>query len=288
MVEKTLDLHMHSTVSDGTDTPPEILARARALGLGLFSITDHDAIKGCQIVQERLTEGDPAFLTGVEFSCRDEEGQYHILGYGFDPEAEPICRTAAISHSYRMQKITARLAFLKENYGFSLTNEEQAQLLSLDNPGKPHIANLMVKHGYASSKEEAFRLYIDKIRFVNEFLRPEAAIQSIREAGGIPVLAHPSFGSGEQRIVGEEMDRRLKRLTAYGLEGVEAFYSGFTEELRTEMLRFAEQYGLYVTAGSDYHGTNKTVAMGDTGLPREAEWPDGLRRFLADVKPMEK
>ena len=85
-----IDLHMHTTVSDGTDSPEGILDKVRSAGLALFSVTDHDAVKGYRIIQALLTPDDPAFLTGVEFSCKDEEGKYHILGYGFDPEAEPI------------------------------------------------------------------------------------------------------------------------------------------------------------------------------------------------------
>ncbi|MBO6039968.1 MAG: PHP domain-containing protein, partial [Oscillospiraceae bacterium] len=85
-----IDLHMHSTVSDGTDAPEEILARVREAGITLFAVTDHDAVKAGRIIPPLLTEGDPAFLTGAEFSCRDEEGKYHILGYGYDPDAEPV------------------------------------------------------------------------------------------------------------------------------------------------------------------------------------------------------
>ena len=86
----TIDLHIHTTVSDGTDTPEEILNHVKESGIGLFAITDHDAIKGCEVIQQLRKPEDPQFLTGVEFSCRDEEGQYHILGYGYDPEAESM------------------------------------------------------------------------------------------------------------------------------------------------------------------------------------------------------
>ena len=85
-----IDLHMHTTVSDGTDTPEEILGRVKENGIDLFAITDHDAIKGCGVIRQMRKPDDPQFLTGVEFSCRDEEGQYHILGYGYDPEAESM------------------------------------------------------------------------------------------------------------------------------------------------------------------------------------------------------
>ena len=281
---KKIDLHMHSTVSDGTDTPEELLARVREAGLAVFSLTDHDAVKGCGRIRSLLTERDPAFLTGIEFSCRDEEGKYHILGYGFDPDAASIRQVVETGHAYRMRKVRARLDFLETRFGICFPEEERSALLALDNPGKPHIANLMVKHGYAETKEQAMQKYINLLRFRREFVSPKEAIAGILGAGGIPVLAHPAYGSGEQHITGEEMEQRLRRLTGFGLQGLEAFYSGFSAELSGEMLRFAERFGLYVTAGSDYHGANKAISLGDTGLDENADWPAGLRRFLEDVK----
>ena len=117
-----------------------------------------------------------------------------------------------------------------------------------------------------------------------EFLSPQQAIGAILAAGGVPVLAHPSYGDGDQLILGEEMDARLQRLTGFGLQGVEAYYSGFTARLNREMLAFAARYGLYVTAGSDYHGKNKLVRLGDTGLADAAEGPEGLRRFWDEMR----
>ena len=267
---------MHTTVSDGTDTPEELLGRVREAGLDLFSVTDHDALAGCQMLLRLLRPEDPRFIPGVEFSCRDEEGQYHILGYGYDPEGEAIRRVVELGHGYRMKKVRARLDFLEERFGFRFPAEELRALLSLANPGKPHIANLMVKFGYSNSKEEAILRYIDQLRFRSEYVRPEEAIRGILDSGGIPVLAHPSYGSGSQLILGRLMD--------CGLKGLEGFYSGFTKKLRGEVLSFAERYGLYVTAGSDYHGSNKLVLLGDNGLSEAAERPEGLERFLNDVR----
>ena len=283
---RRIDLHMHTTVSDGTDTPEEILEKVRAAGIELFAVTDHDAVKGCHRVLPLLSPGDPRFLTGVEFSCRDEEGKYHILGYGYDPEAEAIRQVVAEGHGYRMKKVLSRLAYLKEQFGFDFPQEEINRLFALDNPGKPHIGNLMVKYGYAKSKDSAIRDYIDQIRFRSEYVRPETAIRGILEAGGIPVLAHPTYGSGRDRIVGDEMDRRLARLVKEGLLGVEVYYSSFGEEIREELLAFARKYHLYVTAGSDYHGTNKTVALGNTGFPEGEETPEGLLRFLEKAEEL--
>ena len=280
---KRIDLHMHTTVSDGTDSPEQIIARVREAGIDLFSVTDHDAVKAGRIIPPLLREGDPAFLTGAEFSCRDEEGKYHILGYGYDPEAGSMRELVETGHRLRMSKVRARLAFLKEQFGFEFPEMDLQELLAQDNPGKPHIANLMVRLGYAESKEQAIRDFINRIRFRTQYIRPEQAIRGILGAGGIPVLAHPSYGDGDQLILGEEMDRRIRRLLDFGLQGLEAYYSGFTPKLRRQILDFAQRYELYVTAGSDYHGKNKLVLLGDTGLEPGEEWPEGLKRFLKDA-----
>ena len=278
-----IDLHMHTTVSDGTDTPEAILNHVKESGIGLFAITDHDAIKGCGVIQQLRKPEDPQFLTGVEFSCRDEEGQYHILGYGYDPEAESMRELVEKGHRIRMEKIDTRMEFLETEFGITFPPEETEHLLKLDNPGKPHLAILLVKHGYASSIDDAMKNYLNKLRVRLKFLDPEEAIKGILAGGGIPVLAHPTYGNGDQLILGENMDRRLQRLMAYGLQGVEAFYSGFNTKIREEILGFAEQYRLYITAGSDYHGKNKLVQLGDTGLEPDTVYPEGLCRFLEAI-----
>ena len=278
-----IDLHMHSTVSDGTDTPEELLERVREAGLGLFALTDHDAVKGCVAIRRALAAGDPGFIDGVEFSCRDEEGKYHILGYGYDPDSPFMRRVVEKGHGLRMKKVDARLDFIRERFGFTFPQEELRQLLALDNPGKPHIGNLMVKYGYAASKEQAIDEYINQAKIRSEYIRPEEAIEGILQAGGIPVLAHPPFGSGNELILGDDMERRLRRLMGFGLRGMECYYSGFTPKLRAEMLALAEKYALYVTAGSDYHGKNKLVALGKTHFAGAQPMPEGMRRFLEAV-----
>ena len=279
-----IDLHMHSTVSDGTDTPEEILAHVRETGLDIFSVTDHDAIlAGCRIAPH-LMRNDPLFITGVEFSCRDKYGQYHILGYGYSPEARSIQHIVEKGHAIRMEKTEKRLQFLRERFGFIFPDEEVRELLSKNNPGKPHIAALMIRHGYATDISDALHQYINKKKFPDIFIRPEEAIAAILDSGGIPVLAHPSFGSGDELIVGREMDDRLCRLIAEGLLGVEAYYSGFTPKLQEEMLSFASRYSLYVTAGSDYHGKNKLVRLGSNNLMSVKHAHEGLHRFLNDVR----
>ncbi|MBR2755303.1 MAG: PHP domain-containing protein [Lachnospiraceae bacterium] len=275
-----IDLHMHTVISDGTDRPEEILEKVKTEGIGFFSVTDHDALKGGAEILNKRQADDPSFITGVEFSCRDEKGKYHILGYHYDLEGEAINALIKRGHGYRLAKTRGRVQLLGEMFGFYFPEEEVEALLSLDNPGKPHIGNLMVKYGFAESKEQAIKEFINKTRIKTTYIRPEEAIEGILKSGGIPVLAHPSFGDGEQLILGEEMEERLRKLMEYGLEGLEAFYSGFTPKLSGELLSYADKYDLLVTAGSDYHGSNKLVRLGDTGLENTKDGPKGLLRFL--------
>ena len=278
-----IDLHIHSTVSDGTDSPLEILSSVRSSGIQLFSLTDHDTSKGCKIIRDNLSEGDPQFITGVEFSCRDYKGKYHILGYGYDLDAEPINRLFSLGHSYRLNKLDGRIEELKAKYGFTFPEEEIKKLHELDNPGKPHLGNLMVKYGYAESKDEAIEKYLNSIHVQSEYFNPEEVIKAILESNGIPILAHPFFGDGSERVTEEKMKPRCERLVGYGLKGLEAFYSQFNENHIKHMLCLAECFGLYVTAGSDYHGRNKKIPLGKNNMDGLKEPPAGMQRFLKDV-----
>lgn len=281
---KKIDLHIHTTVSDGTDTPEELLQKVKDAGIELFSVTDHDAVKASTIIPDLLKEGDPAFVCGAEFSCKDEEGKYHILGYDYDPSSESILKLVDMGHTYRINKVRARLDFLKDQFHFRFSDEDLKKLFAMDNPGKPHIANMMVRYGYTKTKEIAIKEYINLIHFDMEYVRPEEAIEGILGAGGIPVLAHPCYGSGDQLVIGQEMDERLQKLIGMGLQGVEAFYSGFTVKLQNEMLDFAKKYDLFVTAGSDYHGRNKMIELADNNLNTVSEYPEEMKRFLDELK----
>lgn len=281
---RKIDLHMHTTVSDGTSTPEEIVNEVREAGLDLFSVTDHDAVGACETVRSLLTEGDPAFIGGIEFSCKDELGKYHILGYGYDPAASAMRTIVKSGHDKRIEKLGLRLEALKKEYGIGFSEEDIRRLFTYATPGKPHIARLMMQYGYAASIAEAFNRFLNHASIPSVYIRPEEAIGAILRSGGIPVLAHPSYGSGDEVIVGPEMEERLQRLMAFGVQGVEAYYSGFSPKIEGDMLDLAEKYGLYVTAGSDYHGSNKLVRLGNNHLDDAREGPEGLKRFLADVK----
>jgi len=282
-----IDLHLHTQISDGTDSLTEIIENVRKAGLDLFSVTDHDSIKAGIMIPPMLEELEPeqrtAFVRGIEFSCEDEMGKYHILGYGYNSAVPGIAEVVEEGHRMRMRKTKARLQFLQKEFNFRFTEDEIDELLSKDNPGKPHIANLMIGHGYANDIQDAIKNYINKKEFQNEHVRPEDAIKGILKSGGIPVLAHPTYADGDGLILGEEMEQRLQHLIGFGLAGVEAYYSGFSPKIQSECLAFADQFDLYITAGSDYHGGNKMIEIGWTNLEDMAEAPPGLLRFLQDV-----
>lgn len=268
------DLHLHSIYSDGTDTPSSLLQKVKAAGIDLFSLTDHDSCDGCVEMQKVLQPDDPAFIYGVEFSCRDGKGKYHILGYGYDPEKSSIIEAVQITHSARLDKAKNRLKYLEDQYGFMFSEEEQNEFFALENPGKPHLAKMMLARGYVTEKSEAFRIlggYHGKERY----LSPEEAIDAILFADGIPVLAHGILADGSKVLTEEETEERISRLKVNGLMGVECYYSGFTDLQKHIMLKFAETYNLFVTAGSDYHGANKTVKIGNTNQPS----PEVMQRF---------
>ena len=290
LLPKHIDLHMHSTCSDGTDEPLGLLEKVREAGLNMFSLTDHDATSGCEIILKKLADSPSAggdagfyFLAGAEFSCQDFGGKYHILGYGYDPDADSIRRLVKAGHELRMKKLDGRIRFLKEKFGFVFSEEDIKKVKSLSNPGKPHLAQLMIHYGYVKTKKEAFHEYLNKKRFRSGHVKPEDAIEGILGAGGIPVLAHPSYGDGDQIIVGQKLRERIEYLMQMGLEGLEAYYSGFTPKLEGELLGYAEEYDLYVTAGSDYHGTNKLIPLGETNLEDTADAAPGLTRFMTKV-----
>ncbi len=282
-----IDLHLHTNCSDGTDTPEELLAKVRAAGIELFAVTDHDTIKCTGIMPGLLGKDGPDYVNGSEFSCKEwvngTEEKYHILGYGFDPENEEINAVIRKGRSLRMQKAEKRLEFLEKEYGFTFSREDLDAFFSMNSPAKPHLARMMVRYRYARDVDDAVENYIDNMK--EEYhLIPQEAIRGILAAGGIPVLAHPPYGDGKGDFSGKVLEDRVVKLVGYGIEGLEGYYHKYSDSRRAEVLGLAEKYGLYVTAGSDYHGKTKTVPIGLTHLPDASAGPEGLRRFLKDVR----
>ena len=245
------DLHMHSVYSDGTDTPRALLQRVRAAGLDIFALTDHDTAQGCAAVRALLEPGDAAFVEGIEFSCQDGEGKYHVLGYGFDAEKPSIRAAADFAHHTRILKMQNRFGYLARRFGFTFTEEERSQLLALKNPGKPHFVDMMLKKGYVKTKMEGFEAF-SGCPDTEPTLSPEEAIDAIIQAKGIPVLAHGILADGSKKTVGGGNRRPGGAAEGGGASGPGVLLlPAFTPRQREIMLALAERCRLLVTAGSD-------------------------------------
>ena len=263
----SIDLHIHSTASDGTLTPEEIAARACRLGLEAIAITDHDTVDG---VHQLLQNGIPQelrFLTGVEvsteapsdFPCR---GSLHLLGYGFRPDDAALDRQLQKLQDARRNRNPRIIAKLQD-LGINITMEELASGDPLQQTGRPHIARLLLEKGVVASFDEAFEHFIgnDAPAYVDKYrIEIHDAIMLIRQAGGIPVLAHPALihPIGNWQLAG-----LLAELQSFGLLGLEAYYPEHSAAQTQQFLALAEQHSLLVTGGTDFHGAIKPdIEMG--------------------------
>ena len=260
---RKIDLHLHTTSSDGSDTPSELLSRAGEVGLTVISVTDHDTLEGC-IRAIEIPQNDVKIITGIEFSCHyfGKDGfDCHILGYGFDPKSPELL--AAIAHGRQMRfiKLEARLEYLASQYNIVFDKEELDWLRSLNSTAKPHIARLLVKRGLADNISDAIDKYLNGKKFPDDRIDAGEAIRAIISAGGIPVYAHPIGGERERRLTMAELEPRVKALIPFGLGGLECYYSRYSTEEERLLIDLAKRYGLLISAGSDYHGKNKTVEL---------------------------
>lgn len=262
-----IDLHIHSNASDGTFSPAEILDQARESHLAAIAITDHDTISGSK---EALRIGPPPdvkFLTGVEISANPPDsfpcsGSFHILGYGIDPDDASLNSTLEALQHARDNRNPLILERLKE-HGISLSLEEIRQEAGDGQMGRPHIAKMMIKKGYADSINEAFDRYLGKGKpaYVDKYrMECREAIQAIIKAGGLSVLAHPGLVESSTPAPFESL---IKTLKSMGLNGLEVFYPEHTPQFISEYRAVAEKYNLLITGGTDFHGTLKpSLKMG--------------------------
>ena len=249
------DLHIHTTASDGSDTPAELAGKLRAAGLRLFSVTDHDTIGGALEMEKLVPEG-MRFIRGVEFSCVSPVGKCHILGYGYDPDHPAFRAALEEGRQLRLEKLERRLRRLEEDHGVVLTGEERRWLLGLNSPGKPHLGRILLNRGMAPDLDSAIRGYIGSVPG-RDRIEAETAVRAIEAAGGVSVWAHPLGGEGEKRLTPGKFAAQMETLLGYGIRGMECWYSRYSlGEVRFLLDRAAES-GLIVTGGSDYHGANK-------------------------------
>jgi predicted metal-dependent phosphoesterase TrpH len=253
-----IDLHVHSTASDGSLTPSEILAMAVQLGLKAIAITDHDTLSGSIAA---IAGGIPStlrFLTGIEISAGAPDGfrvngSVHILGYGVDHDHSALNELLQVlkrARENRNPQIITRLNAL----GMDLDTDALARIAGGATAGRPHIAQLMVKKGMAASIDEAFDRFLGKNRpaYVEKFRVPMAeAIGTINDAGGLAVLAHPYLNGLTDPTTFETF---LLTLKSMGLKGIEAIYPGHSESTTAAYCRLARKHNLLVTGGTDFHG----------------------------------
>lgn len=261
MNRSLVDMHMHSTASDGTDDPKLLVEKVRAAGIRVFALTDHDTIAGLDEISGNLS-GGIRFVPGIEFSCISEAGRCHILGYNCDTAHSAFRETLEEGVRLRRVKLTKRLDYLRDVCHVPITDAEREEFFRMKSVGKPHLAKFLISKGMATSIWEAIDRYINPSGTEDSRLPSEMVVRAILASGGVPVWAHPLGGEGERRLGREEFDAGLRYLLACGLRGLECFYSRYTENEIAGLLDAAGESHLLVSGGSDYHGKNKNIEMG--------------------------
>jgi predicted metal-dependent phosphoesterase TrpH len=277
-----LDLHLHTTHSDGSFTPAEVVDFAQKAGVTALAITDHDITTG--ILEATVAGGKHGIdvIPGIEISSILGDSELHILGYFLDYQGTRLNERLAClreSRHRRNPKIIERL----QAAGIEITYEEVRSLAGTDSVGRPHIARVLMDKGVVASAKEAFDLWLADGRpayVQRELPTPSEAMQWIREAKGLPVLAHPTWVKTREGTL-TDLVRRLK---ADGLDGVEVHYSTHTPRQTREYLALAKQLDLLVTGGSDFHGLTKPdidVGVGKGALHVPTFLLDKLRNTAA-------
>ncbi len=274
-----VDLHMHSNFSDGSDSPTQLVEKAKQLGLTAIALTDHDTIDG---IPEFLEAGERLGIhtvPGVEISVDTKlpnNGHMHMLGLFIDPKGKKLKETLdylRTQRNLRAEKIIRKLNEL----GVNITLEELLEEAGEGSIGRPHVAKILVRKGVVGSIQEAFDIYLakgkpaymDKVK-----LGEEDAIQMIHDAGGFAILAHPHLMNYPTF---EEARERIMQLREIGLDGFEIYYSTMPEEYTRGLIELAKAEGFVVSGGSDYHGANKDniemgTGLGNLSVPDEIYW----------------
>lgn len=256
-----IDLHMHSTCSDGSDDPLTLLEHVREAHITTFSLTDHDTIKGNAIIREHVQQ-DMTFINGIEFSTITPIRQAHVLGYGFDETNEVLIEAIQKGEALRKHKLEVRLGYLKQQ-GVILKEEDIDDLRSLEIAAKPHIARALIKNGYGSTITEAINTYLSGCPQENDRLDARSAIKAIKAAKGRVIWAHPLGGENVKRMSEERFYKQLHFLLDAGIEGLEVYYSRYNQDEVAFLENVANKYHLLISGGSDYHGKNKNIHLGE-------------------------
>ncbi|MFJ9685250.1 PHP domain-containing protein [Streptomyces bacillaris] len=256
-----IDLHTHSTASDGTDTPAELVANAAAAGLDVVALTDHDTVGGHQQAVDALPEG-LTLVTGAELSCRLGGVGLHMLAYLFDPADAELERERELVQDDRVPRAQEMVRKLRA-LDVPVSWEQVARIAGDGSVGRPHVAAALVELGVVDTVSDAFtpdwlgnggRAYAEKHE-----LDPFEAVRLVKAAGGVTVLAHPAAAKRGEVIPETE----LAALAAAGLDGIEVDHMDHDGPTRARLRGLARELGLLTTGSSDYHGSRKTVRLGE-------------------------
>ena len=255
-----IDLHTHSTASDGTDTPAELVRKAAAAGLDVVALTDHDTPRGHAEARAALPAG-LTLVPGAELSCRLGGVSMHLLAYLFDPEEPALLAERELTRDDRVPRAKAIVAKLND-LGVPVTWEQVARIAGDGSVGRPHIASALVELGVVETVSDAFtdqwladggRAYVEKHE-----TDPFKAIQLVKNAGGVCVFAHPAAAKRGRTVP----ESAIAEMAAAGLDGIEVDHMDHDADTRARLRGLAKDLGLLVTGSSDYHGSRKTVALG--------------------------
>lgn len=260
-----IDLHIHSTASDGTDTPEMIVEKICAEdGVKIFSITDHENFKGVEKVLPIIPR-DVFFINGAEISCKTAPSiKCHILTYFFDTAHEEMQKISRMGKELQKKKFDIRLKYLCELYNINVTAEEIVANFADESFGKPQLVNFIAqKYGFEKRKiyHDVKKCHVGSMR-----LDVAEVVKAVTAAGGIAVWAHPLGGEGERRLLPEAFEERLAVLKNLGIHGLECYYSRYTPYETRFLVDAANKNNLLISGGSDYHGKNKkNIALGELG-----------------------
>ncbi|PWJ56200.1 hypothetical protein SAMN06264364_101175 [Quadrisphaera granulorum] len=275
-----IDLHTHSTASDGTDDPAGLVSAAAEVGVQALAITDHDTTAGWARAGRQAERCGVLLIPGAEVSCRVRGITVHLLSYLHDPQEPVLAQTLAASRDIRFSRAKTMAELLSRDYPITW-DDVLAQAAHGATVGRPHVADALVAAGVVVDRDEAFAgLLADGSPYVvhHGAPHPVEAVQRIRAAGGVPVIAH-ALASARGKIVGEDV---LEEMVAAGMAGVEVDHRDHTEDDKAWLRDFAKAHDLLTTGSSDYHGTGKQNRLAENSTS-----PESLQRLLAEGRGIE-
>ena len=254
------DLHIHSNYSDGSDSIEELAYKIKNSKIQIFALTDHDTVAGCEEMANKISK-EIRFIPSVELTCKTDFVKCHILGYNCDYKNSTLLDLIEKGKILRRNKLETRIEYLKNTWNIELTENELNWLYTRKSVVKTHIANILVNRGLANNNVSAMKKYLDGCKSGDTRFTGEEAVKAILSAGGIPVWAHPLGGEGEVHISKEEFFKRFEIMKKIGIRGLECYYSRYEQNEIKFLVSVAKKCGLYITGGSDYHGTNKDIPL---------------------------